>query len=123
MTEKKLWNISEIKETAASTEMIVLQDPYIVLVDIDFRNKRLWIQGKAGYEEIDVKRMVKDIASYLSKRVSLEALLKDKILHEPAETIIDLHKRVTNKGTVKEHKGCFSLSIKGKQGRPLEIEL
>jgi len=125
MTTIKLWSLDEIKKEAASTEMIALQEEYVVLVDIDLRAKRLWLRHtdqEDVYEEIDVKRMVKEIAAYLSRHVSLEKLLADKILHEAAETILDLHKRITKKGEVTEHKGCYSITIKGKQGRPLEID-
>ena len=122
----KLWSLNDIRKEAASTEMIALQEEYAVLVDIDMRAKRIWLKQKGQeniYEEIDVKRMIKEIAAYLSRHVSLEKLLQDKILHEPAETILDLHKRITRKGEVIEHKGCYYLSIKGKQGKPLELNL
>lgn len=103
-----------------------MQEEYVVLMDIDLRAKRVWIEreGQKGvYEEIDVKRMVREIAAYLSRHVSLDKLLRDRILHEPAETILDLHKRISRKAEVTEHKGCYYISIKGRQGKPLEIDL
>ena len=125
MSSPKEWHLEEIKSLAKSTETIVMQDEFVVLVAHDYSAKRCWCFNKEilGYQEVDVKGMAKEIAKYLNKRMSLEKLLEDKILHEPVEGIIDLHKRVTNNGEVKQHKGCFYLTIKGKQGKPMELIL
>jgi len=119
----KIWSIEEIQATSASTEFLCVEKNLVVLVDVDYRVKRVWEKKNSHYEEVDVKEMVNRIASYLAQHVSLENLLKDKILHEAAETILNLNKRVLNKGKVKEHKGCYSVSITGKRGPALELEL
>jgi hypothetical protein len=120
----KLWSLEEIEKLKGLNNYIVSDGKYIVLVDVDHRLKRVWEkQENETIQEIDAKEMVQRIAAYLSRHVSLEKLLKDKLLHEPITTILDLNKRVLNEGQVKEHKGCYYLSIKGKQGKPLEIDL
>lgn len=112
-----------IRGTMASTEFLCVEGNLVVLVDVDYRVKRVWEKKNSHYEEVDVKEMVNRIAAYLAQHVSLESLLKDKILHEAAETILDLNKRVLKKGKVQEHKGCYSVTIAGKRGPPLELEL
>ena len=120
----KSWSLEDINAIKiASTEWLCVEKNLVVLVDVDYRVKRVWEKKNSHYEEVNVKEMAKRIASYLSKHVSLESLLKDKILHEPAETLLDLDKRVLRKGKVKEHKGCYSVSIAGKRGPALELEL
>jgi len=119
----KIWSLDEIETTKASTEFLCVERNLVILVDCDFRTKRVWEKKNSHYEEVDVKEMVNRIAAYLTQHVSLENLLKDKILHEAAETIFDLNERVLKKGKVKEHKGCYSVSITGKRGPPLELEL
>jgi len=97
---------------------------YALYVDLDGRIKRAWTQTTMNlFIEIEVKDMVKKICEYLSRHVTLEKLLQDKLLHEGIETILDLHLRVENKGKVKEKKGCYSLKIGGKAGRYLEVQL
>jgi hypothetical protein len=117
-----------MKNEAASTEVIVIlfttdKNEYACLYDIDNRFKRVWRKEVGGYSELDVKAITKEIAEYLAKTMSLEQFLQDKILHEPIETILSLAERVKNNGEVKAHRGCFYLSIKGKQGKPMEIDL
>ena len=120
----KLWSLEEIEKLKGLNNYIVSDGKYIVLVDIDDRLKRVWEkQENETIQEIDAKDMVQRIAAYLSRHVSLEKLLKDKLLHEPITTILDLNKRILNKGQVKEHKGCYYVTIKGKQGKPLELDL
>jgi hypothetical protein len=120
----KLWSLDEIEKLKGLNNYIVSDGEYIVLVDVDHRLKRVWEkQENETIQEIDAKEMVQRIAAYLSRHVSLEKLLKDKLLHEPITTILDLNKRILNEGQVKEHKGCYYLSIKGKQGKPLELDL
>lgn len=123
----RIWTLGEIKDEAAHTEIVVIvwvrKTEYLVLQDIDARAKRVWKKATVGYEEIDIKAMTKTIATYLAKTMSLEDLLEDKIRHEGIETILSLLDRIENKATVKPHRGCFYLSIKGKQGKPLELNL
>jgi hypothetical protein len=123
----RLWTLVEIKNEAAGTEMTVIftiqKIEYVALNDIDSRWKRLWKKSTVGYEEIDIKAMAKTIAAYLSKTVKLEELLEDKIRHEPLDTILSLLERVEKKAAVVPHRGCFYLTIKGKQGKPLELNL
>lgn len=124
----RLWNLEEIKDLAASTEIVAImftadKTEYACLVDIDQRWKRLWRKEVGGYSELDVKAITKEIAEYLAKTMSLEHFLQDKILHEPIQTILSLAERVKNNGEVKAHRGCFYLTIKGKQGKPMEIDL
>ena len=96
---------------------------YVSVVDIDQRWKRLWRKEVGGYAEIDVKAITKEIAEYLAKNMTLEQLLQDKLLHEPIENILSLAERTKNQGEVKAHRGCFYLEVKGKQGKPLELDL
>jgi len=123
----RLWTLDEIKDEAAYTEAITIftiqKTEYVALNDIDARWKRLWKKSTVGYEEIDIKTMTKTIAAYLSKTMKLEELLEDKIRHEPLDTILSLLERVEKKAAVKPHRGCFYLTIKGKQGKPLELDL
>ncbi len=123
----RVWTLEEIKDEAATTEVIAIftiqKTKYVALNDIDARWKRLWKKSTLGYEELDIKAMVKLIAEYLSKTMKLEQLLEDKILHEPLDNILSLLKRVEKKAEVKPHRGCFYLTIKGKQGKPMELDL
>jgi len=124
----RLWNLEEIKNEIASTEMVVImftpdKTEYACVLDIDHRWKRLWRKEVGGYSELDVKAITKEIAEYLAKTMSLEQFLQDKILHQPIERILSLAERVKNKGEVKAHRGCFYLEVKGKQGKPLELDL
>lgn len=117
-----------MKDEAASTEMLVIlftadKTEYACLVDIDQRWKRLWKREVGGYIELDVKDITTKIAEYLAKNMNLEQLLQDKLLHEPIENILSLAERVKNEGKVKAHRGCFYLEVKGKQGKPLELDL
>lgn len=127
----KQWTLEEISEQKKSTEVVIQQigskrEEWIVLLDIDDRVKKAWMRDTTDlskYVEINVKEMVKRISEYLSKHVSLEKLLRDKLLHEPLETILDLDLRVEKKPKVKEHEGCFYIEVAGKQGKPLEVTL
>lgn len=125
----RLWTLAEIVDLPASTEVTVLfssadrKTDYVSLVDIDQRWKRLWRKTVGGYEELDIKGITKEIAEYLAKNMTLEQLLQDKLLHEPVENIMSLAERVKNHGEVKAHRGCFYLQVKGKEGKPLELDL
>jgi UDP-N-acetylglucosamine pyrophosphorylase len=126
-TETRLWTLDEINDEAATTEVTVSftiqKTQYVALNDIDARWKKLWKKTSNGYEEIDIKAMTKTIAAYLAKTMKLEQLLEDKIRHEPIENILSLLQRVEKKAVVKPHRGCFYLEVKGKQGKPLELDL
>jgi len=93
------------------------------LHDLDDRWVRLFKKMPDGkFIEIGIKEIVQEIADYLSRHVSIEKLLKDKLLHEPLETILKIHKKVKEKAVVKEHRGCYYLTIRG-TGRPIDLEL
>ena len=96
---------------------------YAAITDSDGRWVRVFKVKGDKFEDIDVKAMVKMIAGYLSKHISLEKLLQDKLLHKPLETILQLDQRAKAKGEVKEHKGCYYLKVKGKRGPAWELEL
>lgn len=116
--------LNEIRELCRGQDYLVIEDRFAVIADCDHRSKRVFVLVDGGeYEEIDVKGMIKRISNYLSKHITLEQLLQDKLLHEPIETILDLDMRIKKEPEVKERKGCYALLIKGKQGRPLELML
>ena len=116
--------LEEIKELCRGQDHLHVEDRFAVIVDCDYRSKRAFCLVENGeYEEIDVKGMIKRISKYLSKHMNLEQLLQDKLLHEPTETILDLDMRIKKEPEVKERRGCYTLLIKGKQGRPLELML
>lgn len=129
MSTIKLWSLDEIQKLKKSTEWICIEDKFVVLVDCDYRCKRVWVRSGVSvsetgiYEEIDVKEMVRRISVYLSRHISLEKLLQDRLLHEPAATILDLNERTLKKGEVKQHKGCYYVTVKGKQGKPLQLDI
>ena len=125
MSEKKLLTYSEILSQIKGTELFSFHQKmgYALVTDSDDRVKRLFKMKGDKFEEVDVKAVVKMIAEYLSKHISLEKLLEDKLLHKPLEVILQLEKRVKAKGKVKEHKGCYFLVVKGEKGPPLEVDL
>lgn len=125
MEEKELLTLAEVKEQVKGTEIFSFSTKlgYAMITDSDDRCRKLFKLKGDLFEEVDVKAMVKMIAEYLARHIRLEKLLQDKLLHHPLETILQLKERVERKGEVKEHKGCYYLTIKGKQGPPLDLEL
>lgn len=125
MSEKKLWTFEELMKEVKGTQIFSMDTKmgYAGIHDLDDRWVRLFKLKGDKFEEVDVKTMVKMIAEYLSKHITLEKLLQDKLLHKPLEVILQLEKRVKAKGKVKEKKGCYSLIVKGERGPPLEIDL
>jgi len=125
MSEQKLLTYSEILKQIKGTELFSFDQKmgYAMVTDSDERIKRLFQMKEDKFEEVDVKTMVKLIAEYLAKHVTLEKLLADKLLHKPLETILQLKKRIEKGGEVKEHKGCYYLKVKGERGPALELEL
>ena len=51
----KLWTMDEIGLTRASTEFLCVEKNLVVLVDVDYRVKRLWEKKNGHYEEVNVK--------------------------------------------------------------------
>lgn len=123
--DSQVWKLQDIEKLKKISYFLVVDGEYAVIVDCDQRVKRLFERMKDSeeYSEIKVKEMVKKIAEYLSKHVSFSNLLNDKLLHEPVDTLLDLNKRIMKKAQVRERKGCFSIIVKGKQGKPLELEV
>jgi len=116
--------LEEIRKLCRGKDHLHVEDKFAIIVDLDFRCKRAFSLNEEGeYTEINVKDMIKQIAKYLSKHVNLEALLQDRLLHEPTETILDLNERIKKEPEVKERRGCYTLLIKGKQGKPTELQL
>ena len=127
--EKETFTQEEILKDVTKVEVFSEQPKmgYAGIWDSDDRWRRLFKKiGPNQYEEVDVKSMVRMISEYLAKHMTLEKLLNDKLLHQPLETILGLHERVKSKGEVKEKVksgDCYFLEVKGKQGKPLEVEL
>lgn len=124
--EKKVWTMEEILQDCKKTELFSV-DPkteYAGITDSDERWRRLFKKRADGmYEEVDVKAMVKKISEYLAEHITLKAMLNDKLLHNPLEIILSLHKRVVAKGKVKEHKGCYYVTVAGEKGPALQLDL
>lgn len=80
--------------------------------------------NKEELKEVNSEQMIEEIATYLETKVNLKAFLKDVVSREIPQNIFDLYSRIHHKKPkVKEDKGCYSLSIYGKRGRPFKLWL
>jgi hypothetical protein len=124
--EPKLLTFEEIQAQLKGTQSFHVNPKFgyaVVSMDTDDRTHRLFVVRGDKFEEIDVKQMVRIIAKYLAKHVTIEKLLADKLLHKPVETLLRLQKRVEKKGEVTEHKGCYYLEVGGSRGPKIQLDL
>lgn len=110
------------------TEFLTFDDVYAYILDSKtYKLKRVWKwQEETGFEEIDIKKVVANIAKALKDKVDGEALLKEFLMAKAhPEEIQELKERVVDKEAkiTSKPKECYSLVIGGKRGRPYVLPL
>ena len=127
----KTWTLTAIKEILdPKKEVIIMYEDFIVLSEVDESGevqKMKMLFKKAGhrYVQVDLEKILNLIVEKLAPHVDVKQFLKELIkLHSAPEEILELNKRL-EKSYVKISgtKGCYSLMIGGKKGKPYEFNL
>jgi len=70
--------------------------------------------------EIDIDKMASQLAEHFDSKMLMEEVLRKT----DTEQLLDVQERLEVPGaSIKSRKGCFSLQIGGKRGRPKELTL
>lgn len=70
--------------------------------------------------EIDIDKMASQLAEHFDSKMLMEEVLRKA----DTEQLLDVQERLEVPGaSIKSKKGCFSLQIGGKRGRPKELTL
>lgn len=120
--------IEEILELLESDkEILQIEEKTMFIIDIDTHKlKRAWKRVNGDFEELELDVIVSRIAKKLKDKVDAEALLKELLIAQThPEFLLDLDERLQKPDVMVKSKPtrCYSLSIGGKRGRPVELTL
>ena len=80
------------------------------------------LEDDGSLTKVNVKKIIKELADYLSGKVTVKKLMKDVLDKLDPEALLEVYDRaIIKKGKVGEEEGCYALTIGGKKGRPMKI--
>jgi len=107
----------------SKTEYVCVEDDMAFVLDKDtFATKRVYTRSGEDFEEVDFLGLISRTAEYLKDKVDAAALLREFLKNLHPKEALKIAERVEKKPAVssKDEK-CYSLTIGGKRGRPMEL--
>ena len=102
-SEKYIWIINRESDKIAKIFMKISEDEFV---------------------EVNMEEIASKIAEHLAPYINVKEYLKEFVLSVvPAPEAMEVLERLEKGGKVTPTKGCFSLMIGGKRGRPFEFVL